>query len=89
MGKQLDLFGIVNQEIETSRTYRIPRRTESPAVTKGMAKSWIKDFCEWNNLELPRGFHKRDKKQIIGMYRGMLQTYCINEKGDILGKRDY
>ncbi len=59
------------------KNYIIPRRTEDPSVTYGMLKNWIREFAEKNNLPLPKGFHKRDKEQLRGMYRGMLKYYDI------------
>ncbi len=56
---------------------RIPRRTENPAVTKGMLKNWIQEFLERNNKLLPKGYHHKNKRQLQGMYRGMLDHYNI------------
>ncbi len=64
------------EQMERQRI-KIPRRTEYPAATKGMLESWIREFCERNNKPLPRGFSKRNKKQLMGMYQGMLTHYQI------------
>ncbi len=56
---------------------QIPRRTEDPSVTYQMLKSWIKEFSERNNKPLPKGFHQKNKCQLIGMYHGMLEHYGI------------
>lgn len=91
---QLDLFveqeeAKIQQTTHTSHEYKIPGRTESPAVNVGMLRSWIREFCEWNNIKLSKGFHKKNYSQLIGMYRGMLDHYNINEARDILPQRHY
>lgn len=94
MKKDLQLDSFVEQEevkiqqtTHTSHKYKIPGRTESPAVNVGMLKSWIREFCEWNNIKLPKYFRKKSYFQLIGMYRGMLDNYNINESRDILPQR--
>lgn len=57
--------------------YKIPTMTESPFRTQGMARRWILDFCERNDLakpRLPRG------RGIFGTLRGFMQTYGIQER---------
>ncbi|MEK6900056.1 MAG: hypothetical protein AABX05_02945 [Nanoarchaeota archaeon] len=59
------------------RKLKVPRRSEDPAVNYGMLKDWIKDFHRANGIELPKGFHKRNKRQLLGMYHGMQKHYGI------------
>ena len=72
---------------ERPQQYRIPGRTESPRVSKGMLEGWIREFAQKNEVTLPRGFSQRDFGQLLGMYRGMLETYGISEK-DIVPERE-
>lgn len=67
----------VRTEAPAQRTYHIPGRYEDPCVTYGMVRRWIIDFHEMNSMELPRGFHRRNKRQLVGMFHGMLRTYGI------------
>ena len=65
--------------------YKIPGRTEIPNTTKGYQR-WIRDFVKMNEnkgVTLPKDFSKKSKKQLVGMFYGMLKTYGINEE-DIL-----
>ncbi len=62
-----------------SNYLKIPRRTENPSATYGMLKSWIRDFCQQNDKSLPKGFHKKNKQQLMGMYLGMLVHYGIKQ----------
>ena len=101
MNKQLDLFKTVNEaeaellaketdsNMGTSHKYLIPRVTESPSVTGGYAKAWIIRFHKLNNMSLPPDFREKKKHQYIGMYKGMLKEYDINEKRDILPEKIY
>ena len=72
---------------ERPRKYHIPGRTESPTVSKGMLEGWMREFTQKNKVTLPRGFNQRNFGQLLGMYRGMLETYGISEK-DIVPKRE-
>ena len=80
-----DLGLIVRSE---EKRYIIPRRTEDPSVTYGMLKSWIREFHRANEMKLPTGFQKRDKRQLLGMYYGMLRQYEITPS-DIVPHRKY
>lgn len=71
-----------------SNYLKIPRRTENPSATYGMLKSWIREFCQQNDKKLPKGFHNKNKKQLMGMYRGMLDHYGI-KPSDIVPQYDY
>ena len=66
------------REEQSPRRYHVPGMTENPCVTSGMARRWIRDFHERNCLELPSGFYRRNKKQLVGMFYGMLETYGIS-----------
>ncbi len=68
----------LEQEVLRSVNYKIPGRTESPFVTGGMAKRWIIDFHEMNNMELPKSFWKKNAKQLRGMLNGMMNSYDID-----------
>lgn len=68
--------------------YHIPKMTENPAVEYGMLQAWIKRFCVANDFPLPTGFWKRDKRQLQGMFYGMLETYKI-EMEDIVERLRY
>ena len=70
------------------KRYIVPGLTESPSVARDYLELWIRRFHILNNLDLPKGFSKKNKKQLLGMYHGMLKHYGIDEKIDIL-KRDY
>ncbi len=71
-----------------SNYLKIPRRTENPSATYGMLKGWIKEFCQQNDKLLPEGFHTKNKKQLMGMYRGMLDYYGIKQS-DIVPQHDH
>lgn len=71
-----------------SNYLKIPRRTENPSATYGMLRHWITDFCQQNDKSLPKGFHKKNKQQLMGMYRGMLDHYGIKQS-DIVPQDDY
>ena len=64
--------------MKKGREYIVPKLTENPAATKGMAKRWIWDFCKANNLSLPKGFHSRTEEQVVGMFHGMRRYYGIS-----------
>ncbi len=70
------------------RQYRIPGMTENPAVNYGMLQRWIADFHRLNSMDLPTGFWRRNKWQLLGMYHGMRQTYNISVE-DIVGRKEY
>lgn len=72
----------------SSNYLKIPRRTENPSATYGMLKGWIKDFCQQNDKTLPKGFHTKNKQQLIGMYHGMLDYYGIKQS-DIVPQYNY
>ena len=85
-----DYFGIESfeylaaEQLEAERNppkrYRIPKRTGSPAATGALAKAWIREFCQLNELDLPTGFSGKKANQLRGMYQGMLNTYDISEE---------
>lgn len=62
----------------SQKQYRVPVFSESPLTNRNMLRRWIQQFTEMNGLELPTGFWKKDRKQLVGMYRGMLKTYDIH-----------
>ncbi len=86
------------QRQHSKRKYRIPGMTENPALNYGMLRRWISDFVNdsenkkihmektGRELRLPPGFYKRNKKQLIGMFYGMLDHYSITIE-DIVGPR--
>ncbi len=59
------------------REYIIPGRTEDPTLDYLMLRAWIIDFHELNNMKLPTRFYKRNRKQLTGMFYGMLDQYGI------------
>ena len=65
-------------ERNVEKDYIIPKFTENPSVSVCLAKCWIKEFHERNDLSLPKGFCNRNRKQIMGMYHGMLKHYDIS-----------
>lgn len=67
----------VQTEAPAQRTYHIPGRYEDPRITYGLVRRWIMDFHEMNGMKLPRGFYQRNKRQLVGMFNGMLRTYGI------------
>ena len=79
------IYGIQPEQPERTQ-YRIPRATENPAVHRGMLRRWIKNFHEMNGMKLPKGFYERDKRQLRGMYYGMLEEYDISIE-DIIRSR--
>lgn len=68
-----------NRDLNASRkligAYLVPRRTENPANTFGMLRNWIIEFHKSNDMKLPKHFYRRNKRQLRGMYYGMLRTY--------------
>jgi len=70
----MDMFKWHSQE-QIEEQYNIPGRGEDPTVTYGMLKQWIVDFHDYNQMDLPKGFHDRNKIQLLGMYHGMQETY--------------
>lgn len=62
---------------EPPRTYVVPYMSENPAVHFGMLRRWIRNFHKENHMDLPRGFYRRNKAQLTGMFYGMLDTYKI------------
>ena len=79
------IYGIQPEQPERTQ-YRIPRATENPAVHRSMLRRWIKNFHEMNGMKLPKGFYERDKRQLRGMYYGMLEEYDISIE-DIIRSR--
>ena len=71
-----------------AKTYEIPRMTESPAVHRGMLRRWITEFHRRNGMTLPKRFYQRDKRQLRGMFYGMLRQYGVSIE-DITGRQDY
>ncbi|MDP3640230.1 MAG: hypothetical protein Q8R53_03445 [Nanoarchaeota archaeon] len=67
------------------RRYHVPGMTENPCVTYGMVRRWIMDFHQMNEMKLPSGFYQRNKKQLVGMFYGMLGTYGISLE-EIVGR---
>lgn len=74
--KQLE--SLLETNAASKKQYYIPGMTENPAVSYGMLRRWIIDFCDKNNLDLPRYFYKKDKRQLQGMFYGMLRHYKIS-----------
>jgi len=58
-----------------SLSYIIPQHEVGPSITKKNLNDWIRQFCEENELKLPKGFSKKTAKQLWGMYHGMADTY--------------
>ena len=58
--------------------YYIPRMTENPVYNRNMLRQWIKEFHEYNGMSLPKGFYRKDKFQLVGMFNGMRRTYKIS-----------
>ncbi|MEK6863286.1 MAG: hypothetical protein AABW53_01170 [Nanoarchaeota archaeon] len=67
--------------------YMIPKYHENPAATRNGLREWITRFHRFNDINLPKKFHQKNKPQLLGMYYGMLGHYQIKES-DILS-RDY
>lgn len=67
-----------NASLKLIGAYIVPRRTENPANTFGMLRNWIIEFHKNNGMKLPKGFYRRNKRQLRGMYYGMLNTYGIS-----------
>jgi len=67
---QGDLF-----EDQVERKYTIPRLSIDPTANKKVLTTWIREFCRANTLSLPKGFHRKTKRQLLGMYHGMEKTY--------------
>ena len=92
IGEQLEFefnYGDTSQpSLFSEKTYSVPGMTEDPAVSYGMTKRWIIEFHELNGMDLPTGFHSRNKKQLLGMYYGMLVSYNIGVE-DIVVQNDY
>ncbi|MEK6969623.1 MAG: hypothetical protein AABW48_04300 [Nanoarchaeota archaeon] len=69
----------LNRDLNASQKligeYIVPRRTENPANTFGMLRNWIIEFHRSNDMKLPKYFYRRNKRQLRGMYYGMLRTY--------------
>ncbi|MDO8517524.1 MAG: hypothetical protein Q7S33_05360 [Nanoarchaeota archaeon] len=73
----------------TSIKYKLPGRTISPAkMSKEGLQNWIVEFAKLNNIDLPKGFYGRNRTQILGMYKGMQETYNFSDR-DILPKKNY
>jgi hypothetical protein len=53
------------------KQYLVPGRTEDPINTYGLLRQFLVDFHKMNQMSLPKGFRSRNKKQLLGMYRGM------------------
>ena len=50
----------------SSRTipkYIVPQHEIGPSITKGNLDTWIRDFCKENELKLPKGFSRKNKKR--------------------------
>lgn len=62
------------------RSYVVPQHEIGPSITKKNLDAWIRDFCRQNELSLPKGFHKKTKDQLWGMYYGMKDTYGFTER---------
>lgn len=69
-------IGIVERKIR----YIVPRMTEPPRKTVDMMKRWLQDFYNGNGLKLPKGFHRKNRRQLIGLYSGTLKDYDVQEK---------
>lgn len=72
---------------EAPKKYKVPGMTENPCVTYGMVRRWIMDFHKRNKMRLPKGFYRRNKRQLVGMFYGMLDTYEIRLE-DIVHRYD-
>ena len=67
------------------RRYKVPAFSESPLTNRNMLRRWIRLFAEMNGLDLPSGFYKKDRRQLVGMYRGMIEHYGIDPEETTLG----
>ncbi len=65
---------------DDSLEYIVPQHEIGPKVTKNNLDKWIRDFCEQNELKLPKGFSKKTKYQLFGMYNGMAETYDFEKE---------
>jgi hypothetical protein len=61
-------------EANSGLVYRVPRMTEDPRNSYGLLKMWLIRFHKENEMNLPRGFYKRDKIQLRGMFEGMMSN---------------
>jgi|TARA_B100001971_G_C18233596_1_gene565562 hypothetical protein len=66
--------------IEKKTKYIVPGMTEPPRDTVGMMKMWLGDFYRANGIKPPKGFHRKNRNQLLGLYHGTLGTYGIKEK---------
>jgi|GEM_PF-6256822 len=73
---------------QKKREYLIPRTTENPGCNYGMLRRWIIDFHQRNDMALPKGFYKRNKHQLQGMFYGMLREYDITLDRVVRSKSD-
>jgi hypothetical protein len=64
-------------ESRTTPHYITPQHEIGPSITKKNLDNWIRDFCNQNELKLPKGFGKKNKKQLWGMYLGMAEKYTF------------
>ncbi len=62
------------------QSYVVPCHEIGPSITKNNLDTWIRDFCRQNELSLPKGFHKKTKDQLWGMYHGMAETYSFTRE---------
>ncbi len=60
--------------------YAVPGRTESPRVDRGMLVSWIREFHKINKIKLPKRFFRKDYKELLEVYQGVLKKYGITEE---------
>jgi len=72
--------GASTPQYQTTPSYQVPRRTEDPRNNYGMLKTFLREFHEQNDMPLPSGFHQRDKRQLTGMFNGMLGRYFTLEQ---------
>ncbi len=81
---ELMLRGRSPAEKESEGQYIIPRTTEDPTTNKCMLQRCIRTFCKSNSLKLPRGFYKKDYRQLLGMFKGMKKYYGFSRDDTII-----
>ncbi len=72
------------EEIQ-SKKYIIPKYHENPAATRNGVREWITRFHKYNEMNLPKRFHEKNKRQLLGMYYGMLGHYHIKTSEIFMG----
>ena len=87
--EQLDLFLEPREEVQEEEAekprYKIPGRTAGEELSyHGGRMAWLKEFFDANGISKPKGFHGFSSRQSYGLYKGVLNTYGIDENEDII-----